>query len=278
MSKISIQFSRFSAFYSPLIGTMAGGFLKDEGLDHEWSNAPVGRSAVDALVDGSAHVVQSAPSQGFGSAWWAPLQASGNLLPIIGEATSEAHLAMLRAAAADAQHVGRGGVFVIDDASHVAPPTVDRFRALSPLVVSADGLVRSNIYVCGHDGRSLRLRRGSVVRSGACGFAAPPLRDARGFVVVDDEPGLFGAFPLRVPLRHHRNRARPEHGSVEVPMVRARVARRAVKLGDADVDEDAAAFAIDAVRVRLEILPSVRAPRPHRVRARLRARAQRRAV
>lgn len=65
MSKISIQFSRFSAFYSPLIATMAGGFLKDEGLEHEWSNSPVGRSAVDALVDGSAHVVQSAASQGF---------------------------------------------------------------------------------------------------------------------------------------------------------------------------------------------------------------------
>jgi len=65
MTKINIQFSRFSAFYSPLIVTMAGGFLKDEGLDHEWSNSPVGRSAVDALVDGSAHVVQSAPSQGF---------------------------------------------------------------------------------------------------------------------------------------------------------------------------------------------------------------------
>lgn len=65
MSKISIQFSRFSAFYSPLIATMGGGFLKDEGLDHEWSNSPVGKSAVDALIDGSAHVVQSAPSQGF---------------------------------------------------------------------------------------------------------------------------------------------------------------------------------------------------------------------
>ena len=65
MTKISIQFSRFSAFYSPLIATMGGGFLKDEGLDHEWSNSPVGKSAVDALVDGSAHVVQSAPSQGF---------------------------------------------------------------------------------------------------------------------------------------------------------------------------------------------------------------------
>lgn len=65
MSKINIQFSRFSAFYSPLIVTMAGGFLKAEGLDHEWSNSAVGTSAVDALVDGSAHVVQSAPSQGF---------------------------------------------------------------------------------------------------------------------------------------------------------------------------------------------------------------------
>ena len=65
MTKISIQFSRFSAFYSPLISVMAGGFLKDEGLEFEWSNSPVGKSAVDALIDGSAHVVQSAPSQGF---------------------------------------------------------------------------------------------------------------------------------------------------------------------------------------------------------------------
>lgn len=65
MTKIHIQFSRFSAFYSPLISVMAGGFLADEGLEFEWSNSSVGKSAVDALVDGSAHVVQSAPSQGF---------------------------------------------------------------------------------------------------------------------------------------------------------------------------------------------------------------------
>lgn len=65
MTKISIQFSRFSAFYSPLIAVMGGGFLDHEGLEYEWSNSPVGKSAVDALVDGSAHVVQSAPSQGF---------------------------------------------------------------------------------------------------------------------------------------------------------------------------------------------------------------------
>ena len=30
---ISIQFTRFSAFYSPLIATIAGGFLKDEGFE-----------------------------------------------------------------------------------------------------------------------------------------------------------------------------------------------------------------------------------------------------
>ena len=64
MERISIQFTRFSAFYSPLIATAAGGFLRDEGLDPALSVAPPGVSAIDALLDGSAHVVQSAPSQG----------------------------------------------------------------------------------------------------------------------------------------------------------------------------------------------------------------------
>ena len=32
MTKINIQFSLFSAFYSPLISMMSGGFLKEEGL------------------------------------------------------------------------------------------------------------------------------------------------------------------------------------------------------------------------------------------------------
>lgn len=67
MEKISIQFTLFSAFYSPLISTMSGGFLKAEGLDPEWSVAPPGASALAALTDGSAHVVQSALSQGFTS-------------------------------------------------------------------------------------------------------------------------------------------------------------------------------------------------------------------
>ena len=66
MARIRIQFTLFSAFYSPLISTMSGGFLAAEGLEAEWSVAPPGRSALDALADGSAHVVQSALSQAFG--------------------------------------------------------------------------------------------------------------------------------------------------------------------------------------------------------------------
>ena len=46
---------------------MSGGFLKAEGLDPQWSISPPGGSALAALKDGSAHVVQSALSQGFTS-------------------------------------------------------------------------------------------------------------------------------------------------------------------------------------------------------------------
>ncbi|MEM7750517.1 MAG: ABC transporter substrate-binding protein [Pseudomonadota bacterium] len=67
MEKIEIQFTLFSAFYSPLISTMSGGFLKEEGLDASWSVAPPGVSAIKALEDGKAQVIQSAPSQGFTS-------------------------------------------------------------------------------------------------------------------------------------------------------------------------------------------------------------------
>jgi NitT/TauT family transport system substrate-binding protein len=62
---INIQFTRFSAFYSPLIATIAGGFLREEGLEPRHSVAPPGKSAIAGLVDGSLQVAQSAPSQGF---------------------------------------------------------------------------------------------------------------------------------------------------------------------------------------------------------------------
>lgn len=67
MAQIRIQFTLFSAFYSPLISAMSGGFLKAEGLEPEWSISPPGVSAIAALQNGSAHVVQSALSQSFTS-------------------------------------------------------------------------------------------------------------------------------------------------------------------------------------------------------------------
>jgi NitT/TauT family transport system substrate-binding protein len=63
--EIRIEFTRFSAFYSPLIATMAGGFLKAEGLEGKHSVSASGKSAIASLLDGSVHVAQSAPSQGF---------------------------------------------------------------------------------------------------------------------------------------------------------------------------------------------------------------------
>ena len=65
MSRVRIQFTLYSAFYSPLILCMAGGFLEREGLEYEWSISPPGKPATDSVVDGSADVVQSTPSQGF---------------------------------------------------------------------------------------------------------------------------------------------------------------------------------------------------------------------
>ncbi len=64
--EIRIQFTRFSAFYSPLIATMAGGFLQQEGFAPRHSIAPLGKSAIDGVVAGTVDVCQSAPSQGFG--------------------------------------------------------------------------------------------------------------------------------------------------------------------------------------------------------------------
>ena len=65
MTQIRIEFSRFSAFYSPLIGTIAAGFLEEEGLEPEYRVSPPGKSAIASLLDGTSDVVQSAPAQGF---------------------------------------------------------------------------------------------------------------------------------------------------------------------------------------------------------------------
>jgi NitT/TauT family transport system substrate-binding protein len=64
--EIRIQFTRFSAFYSPLIATIAGGFLQAEGFAPKHSIAPPGKSAIQDVVAGTVDVCQSAPSQAFG--------------------------------------------------------------------------------------------------------------------------------------------------------------------------------------------------------------------
>lgn len=63
--EIRIEFTRFSAFYSPLLATIAAGFLKAEGLEPRHSVSAPGTSAIAGLVSGALHVAQSAPSQGF---------------------------------------------------------------------------------------------------------------------------------------------------------------------------------------------------------------------
>lgn len=61
---ISIEFTRFSAFYSPLIATFAGGFLQDEGFEVKHAVSAPGKSALTGLLDGSVHVAQNAAAYG----------------------------------------------------------------------------------------------------------------------------------------------------------------------------------------------------------------------
>ncbi len=65
MTDIRIEFSRFSAFYSPLIVTFANGYLQAEGFSPSHGVVPPGESAAARLADGTITVAQSAVSQGF---------------------------------------------------------------------------------------------------------------------------------------------------------------------------------------------------------------------
>ena len=65
VARIRIMFSRFSAFYSPLIAAQAAGFLEAQGLDAEFSVAGPGISPQAGLRDGSLDLIQSAVSSSF---------------------------------------------------------------------------------------------------------------------------------------------------------------------------------------------------------------------
>jgi NitT/TauT family transport system substrate-binding protein len=61
--------SRHSAFYSPLLGTIAGGFLQAEGFEPVYTPLPPGKTVAQLLVAGEIDVAQSAVSSS-----WGPLE------------------------------------------------------------------------------------------------------------------------------------------------------------------------------------------------------------
>ena len=65
MSKINMMALRHSAFYSPLLLTMAGGFLKQEGLEPAYSVATPEKTVPDSLRNGTCHLAQSAVATSF---------------------------------------------------------------------------------------------------------------------------------------------------------------------------------------------------------------------
>ncbi|MCW9012959.1 MAG: ABC transporter substrate-binding protein [Gammaproteobacteria bacterium] len=65
MSQINIMALRHSAFYSPLLMTMAGGFLKDEGLEPSYVLSTPDNTVVDNINRGSCHLAQSAVATSF---------------------------------------------------------------------------------------------------------------------------------------------------------------------------------------------------------------------
>ena len=67
MSKLNLMALRHSAFYSPYLMTMAGGYLKNAGFDVNYVVQTPDNLVKDRLLDGSCHVSQSAVAASFAS-------------------------------------------------------------------------------------------------------------------------------------------------------------------------------------------------------------------
>lgn len=68
---------RHSVFYSPLIATIAGGFLKDEGLEAEYFKKPPQRNQYDMFRRGEVDIMQAAVSTS-----WDPLSKGIRDIPV----------------------------------------------------------------------------------------------------------------------------------------------------------------------------------------------------
>ena len=75
MTNLKIMASRHSAFYSPMICTIAGGFLEKEGLSGEYFVVPDGGSSGMEVAEGRMDVAQAAVS-----ASWGPLDNGSKAL------------------------------------------------------------------------------------------------------------------------------------------------------------------------------------------------------
>lgn len=67
MGQCHVMVTRHSAFYTPLLVTIGGGFLAAEGLEAEFSIAETPRDVLAGVHGGSVQVAQSAVSANFGA-------------------------------------------------------------------------------------------------------------------------------------------------------------------------------------------------------------------
>ena len=74
---LRIMVSRHSAFYSPLIATIAAGFLKEQGLDAAYSILGPAQRSQSLIRDGVVDVMQSAVSSN-----WKPMERAESTLPV----------------------------------------------------------------------------------------------------------------------------------------------------------------------------------------------------
>ena len=65
MARINIMALRHSAFYSPLLMTIAGGYLREEGLEPEYKVATPECTVPDSIQNGTCHLAQSAVATSF---------------------------------------------------------------------------------------------------------------------------------------------------------------------------------------------------------------------
>jgi NitT/TauT family transport system substrate-binding protein len=63
--KINMMVLRHSAFYSPLLYTLSGGFLKAQGLEASYQIATPEKTIAASLKDGSVHLAQLAVAASF---------------------------------------------------------------------------------------------------------------------------------------------------------------------------------------------------------------------